>query len=413
MNFYYIFTEYVGKANSVDDANKLQQIVVDALRNPTKPRPAGEPCVGAMMKDFMMRAARITPLEGSTLQRFIQECDVYTAAVVKDITTNRPRKRPSGMSEYLEHRRPLSGARPMLAVLEFGLELPPEILDHPVVKGLADNAVDMICMINDMNTYPLSRSQGAEADNVISVIMTQYSLDLQTSYDYLELDIKKLVSNHLSLLGRLPSWNGTELDRRVNNPGGGGGDVDKRVALYLSGMGQWVRGNDDWCFESAKFFGADSMNVKKTRWVRFSSHREGLGRGPRISGMGLNISVIDCRTVFVFIMLDELELLADPYYMVWSIRSMDQYCFDVNASFDAIHAKHPSKGFKFKLPRMNDLNLCVPKEAVVGKRSYALRCNNTAKLETHTLGASPSRPISDCLYPSNGALGSSIRVQLT
>lgn len=35
--------------------------------------------------------------------------------------------------------------------------------------------------------------------------------------------------------------------------------------MYVDGLGQWVRGNDDWTFESHRYFGDKGLEIQKTR----------------------------------------------------------------------------------------------------------------------------------------------------
>lgn len=42
---------------------------------------------------------------------------------------------------------------------------------------------------------------------------------------------------------------------------------DNVLLSYANGLGNWVRANDQWSFESARYFGARGLEVKKTRAV--------------------------------------------------------------------------------------------------------------------------------------------------
>ncbi|KAJ3511062.1 hypothetical protein NLJ89_g4326 [Agrocybe chaxingu] len=57
---------------------------------------------------------------------------------------------------------------------------------------------------------------------------------------------------------------GAFLDNVANMPSRGT-EVDSRVKVYVNGLAQWVRGNDDWTFESGRYFGDKGAEVQKTR----------------------------------------------------------------------------------------------------------------------------------------------------
>ena len=46
-----------------------------------------------------------------------------------------------------------------------------------------------------------------------------------------------------------------------------GEPVDTELAQYVDGIGNWVRSNDEWGFESERYFGEKGPEIQKTRWV--------------------------------------------------------------------------------------------------------------------------------------------------
>ena len=61
--------------------------------------------------------------------------------------------------------------------------------------------------------------------------------------------------------GKLPSW---------------GSDIDAEIRRYLDGIGNWVRANDAWSFESERYFGLDGPQIEKTRRVMLRPRVEAL-----------------------------------------------------------------------------------------------------------------------------------------
>jgi hypothetical protein len=67
-------------------------------------------------------------------------------------------------------------------------------------------------------------------------------------------------------------------DKVTSSPTQTGLDGDSGVAarLYAQGLGNWVRANDQWSFESVRYFGARGSEVQLTRWVDLLPLREGV-----------------------------------------------------------------------------------------------------------------------------------------
>lgn len=53
MNLFYCFDEYTDIADA-KGAEEIRNIVVDAMRNPHKPRPAGELLIGEMTRECVL-----------------------------------------------------------------------------------------------------------------------------------------------------------------------------------------------------------------------------------------------------------------------------------------------------------------------------------------------------------------------
>jgi hypothetical protein len=44
-----------------------------------------------------------------------------------------------------------------------------------------------------------------------------------------------------------------------------GGPLDLEFQRYVDGLGNWVRANDQWSFESARYFGTRGLEIIKSR----------------------------------------------------------------------------------------------------------------------------------------------------
>ena len=80
-------------------------------------------------------------------QRFLSSYAQYTQAVVQQ-AQDRYDKHVRTVDEYFSVRRDTIGAKPSFAILELDLNLPQEVLDHPVIKEMEILSIDMILLGN-------------------------------------------------------------------------------------------------------------------------------------------------------------------------------------------------------------------------------------------------------------------------
>lgn len=65
-----------------------------------------------------------------------------------DQAADRTHKYIRTVDEYLEARRDTIGAKPSFAILETGLNLPDEVVRHPIIDELSILSIDMILLGN-------------------------------------------------------------------------------------------------------------------------------------------------------------------------------------------------------------------------------------------------------------------------
>ncbi|KAJ3508128.1 hypothetical protein NLJ89_g5926 [Agrocybe chaxingu] len=114
MNIFYVFDEYTDIADG-DGADKIRDIIMDAFRNPHKPRPEGELLVGEMARDFWIRVSGYVSHDAHCLTHFIRDFDTYTAAVVRE-ADDRAKRVYRTFKDYLSIRRDSSGCLPSFAL---------------------------------------------------------------------------------------------------------------------------------------------------------------------------------------------------------------------------------------------------------------------------------------------------------
>ncbi|KAF9528057.1 terpenoid synthase [Crepidotus variabilis] len=264
MNFFFVYDEYTDVSDP-SLARYFGDIVLDAMRLTKDRSTTSKHFLGEMTKDFWLRASAYAQAQSNgnanqptCLQNFITTMDNYVEAVACE-ARDRAEGRTYNVEEYLELRRRTSGAEPTLAFIEFGLHLSQEILEHPTIKALNAAAVEMVVIVNDMHSYMREVSCGLGYHNMITVIMQQYGFHLQDAFNWLGTYSDKIVAGFNKNIAVLPSF---------------GDDMDLRVRTYVEGLAQWIRGEDDWSFESKRYHGNRGILIRETRILTIG-HVEG------------------------------------------------------------------------------------------------------------------------------------------
>jgi len=257
MNFYFVYDEYTDVMDK-DGAQRAHDIVMDAFRNPSVPRPQGESFLGEMARQLVQHALKIVDQDAACLQHFISGLDDYTAAVVLE-AEDRSNDVVRSVEKYVALRKDTAAPKPTFALIEFGLNLPDDVLQHNVVAALRDSASKLIGIVNDLNSYVLEEARGLHGHNIITAVMREFNVDHSGAMKWLDTYIGDIVSTFLSDQKRLPSWNE---------------EVDKKVKVYVDGLGHWVRGNDDWSFETHRYYGLKGAEVKNHRLVTLGQSRQ-------------------------------------------------------------------------------------------------------------------------------------------
>ncbi|KAI9457947.1 terpenoid synthase [Lactarius psammicola] len=249
MNQVFVFDEFSDRGTE-EEAQEMAIIVMDALRNPHTPRPKGEWIGGEVTRSFWELA--IQTASPQSQKRFIKGYDAFSQAVVKQ-AANRGRKYIVTVQEYFEVRRDTIGSRPAFALIELDLNLPDEAVEHPVIEEMIVLATDMIVLSNDIASYNVEQARGDDGHNIITVIMHHQKTDIQSAmnwvYDYHKAAEERFMELYWN---QIPKF---------------GEPVDTDLARYVEGLGNWVRSNDQWNYESQRYFGKKAAEIQKHRWV--------------------------------------------------------------------------------------------------------------------------------------------------
>nr|QOX59520.1 linalool/nerolidol synthase [Cyclocybe aegerita] len=264
MNLFFVYDEYTD-ITPPETAQRLAKIVVNAMRNPDEIAALGEDSIGTMTKQFWRRAMTLLPPNGcnseSCIQHFIDYTEEYLTAVTRE-ACDRSSGSVHAVKDYLAMRRATSGAGLMVGLLEFGLDLPEEVMKHEVIQELSTGAIDMYCLLNDMHSYASELSSGQASHNVITVVMHERNLSLQEAFDWLASYAAGVVKGFKTNLNRVPSFSELE-DHSLH----GEGMLRDRIQRYIDGLGQAVRAEDDWAFETTRYHGQNGPQIKLTRML--------------------------------------------------------------------------------------------------------------------------------------------------
>jgi hypothetical protein len=212
--------------------------------------------IGKMTRDYWKRL--ISTASPGTQQRFIETFDFFFQSV-----TEQARDRQEGvipdLESYIALRRDTSGCKTSFVLIEYAynLNIPDEVMDHPLIRSLGEASNDLVTWSNDIFSYNVEQSKG-DTHNMIPVIMNQYSLDLQSAVDFVGQLCKQSIDRFNNDRAQLPSW---------------GPEIDHQVQIYVNGLADWIIGSLHWSFESERYFAKGGREVKKSRVVNLLPKR--------------------------------------------------------------------------------------------------------------------------------------------
>ncbi|XP_006456413.1 hypothetical protein AGABI2DRAFT_195544 [Agaricus bisporus var. bisporus H97] len=248
-NVYFVIDEFTDVAEP-QAAAQVCDGVMDVLRNPYKERNPGDK-LGIFMQEFWQRALNLTDPGAACVKHFIDGFDLYMKSMIQE-SEDRESKRVRPIDDYLQLRRETFGAQATIALLGFGLEIPEDVLSHPVMESMLLAAMDLLCITNDMHSYSIELARGIAFHNIVSSIILEHGLSVPAAMSWLEDFGKSRVKVFLDGVEKLPSW---------------GPEIDGRVREYIDSVGYLVRGADAWSYESERYWGNKGQEVQRTRVV--------------------------------------------------------------------------------------------------------------------------------------------------
>ena len=174
------------------------------------------------------------------------------------------------VKSYIDARRRTSGLKPSFSILELGLDIPDEVMAHPAIQEMMIAAADIpafwnvsdiremilrrinVINLKDILSYNLEQMRGDDLHNLITCVMDEYQTDVNGAVLWVEDFLLEAAERFHAAKVALPEW-----DEPVNS----------QVKVYCDGLGQWVRGLNDWSFESERYFGSKGLEIKENRWM--------------------------------------------------------------------------------------------------------------------------------------------------
>ncbi|KAF9560269.1 terpenoid synthase [Agrocybe pediades] len=156
------------------------------------------------------------------------------------------------VDEYFKNRRENIAARPAFVPMELGMDFPDEVFYHPVIVELSIHIADLLTLDNDLVSYNKEQATGDDRHNILTVVMRQFKLDLDSAMDWVAQYHEEVETRFLDGLKRVPSW---------------GPEIDKNMEVYINGLANWPRCNVCYSFESGRYFGKKGIEFQQTRWV--------------------------------------------------------------------------------------------------------------------------------------------------
>ncbi|GBE88250.1 Linoleate 10R-lipoxygenase COP4 [Sparassis crispa] len=230
------------------DARQTGNIYLNAMRDSKWDDGSS---LAKMTKEF--RARLLQHAGPGCLRRFLKHCEDYVEAVGREAEF-RERGQVLDMASFETLRRENSAIRLCFGLFEYvlGVDLPDHVFEDPIFMTLYWAAADMVCWSNDVYSYNMEQAKGHSGNNIVTVLMRQKNVDLQTASDEVGDHFKKLIDRFVATKQQLPSW---------------GAMIDTAVADYVKAMEHWVIGNLIWSFSTQRYFGVEHDTIKRTLLV--------------------------------------------------------------------------------------------------------------------------------------------------
>ncbi|KAF8128997.1 hypothetical protein EV363DRAFT_1169846, partial [Boletus edulis] len=98
----------------------------------------------------------------------------------------------------------------------------------------------------------LEQSRHDDGHNIVRIVMNELGTDVNGAILWVQDFHTQLEKKFHAAMAAVPEW---------DEP------LSSQVKEYCDGLGHWVRANDDWSFESERYFGKRGLEIKEKRWI--------------------------------------------------------------------------------------------------------------------------------------------------
>ncbi|KAL1943532.1 hypothetical protein VTO73DRAFT_3977 [Trametes versicolor] len=153
------------------------------------------------------------------------------------------------LESYIGLRRDACGVRMLLDLVLYagGLNVPPYVYEHPVLRRLRQDAADIIAWSTDVAAY----ARRPHSSNIIAVLMHERRYTAQAAAHFAGNLVKDTITNFVTNEMSLPAF----------------GDRDADVRAYVQGLRDCVVGTLHWLYETDRYFGETAEDVRSSGWV--------------------------------------------------------------------------------------------------------------------------------------------------
>ncbi|KAL4080525.1 isoprenoid synthase domain-containing protein [Scleroderma citrinum] len=184
-----IFLDKANETASAEDAERNTSVYFAAFDHPQTGMASSNYFV-QLISRFALGATAVISEE------YKADFSLLNAAFARSTTQEAVERRAAKMNNlnftldtYLPTRRCTMGARPFLVYIRSlkGLKISRALLEHPTVKGMELEAVEMVIITNDVYSYKKELRDDGASHNILTVLMqdpTTGCSDLQHAIDY-------------------------------------------------------------------------------------------------------------------------------------------------------------------------------------------------------------------------------------
>jgi len=253
MVLFYVYDEFTD-IEGPKVSGHIASIVMDAMRNPHKPRPKGEFLIAELARQYWAEAMLVASPMAQT--HFIDTFQQYVNAVTEQ-AVDREADRIRTIDDYWKIRDHTGGCLPSFNFIELTLDFPDKLYNSPELERLREIANRSIAGCNDVYSYNVERTRGHALHNIVTVAMYEKNLQVKEAVEWFNDWHNDILREFLALREQVDVSTRREY----------GDEVAKQVRFYVDGLAMWVRGSDDWHFEGQRHFGELGPQIQKTREV--------------------------------------------------------------------------------------------------------------------------------------------------